>query len=42
MSSQVRLWTCGTDGTGFGGRSTGVLEDVACRASRVGDWIAAE
>ena len=34
-SSQVRLWTCGI-------RSTGVLEDVTCRTSRVGDWIASE
>ena len=29
-------------GPGLGGWSTGVLEDVACRASRVGDRIAAE
>ena len=29
-------------GLGFGGWSTGVLEDVACRASRVGDRFAAE
>ena len=29
-------------GRGLGGWSTGVLEDVTCRASRVGDRIAAE
>ena len=27
---------------GFGSWSTGLLEDVTCRAFRVGDWIAAE
>ena len=29
-------------GFGFGSWSTGVLEDVTCRTSRVGDWIASE
>ncbi len=29
-------------GLGFGSWTTGVLEDVTCRTSRVGDWIASD
>ena len=29
-------------GLGFGSWSTGVLEDVTCRTSRVADWIASD